>query len=225
MKNPLVSLVVSFGVLASTPSYAADYNLPADSLGAYDWSGPYFGVKFGGAVDGRSDGAFPGGDETSLEGILGGAMMGYNFQYGDFVLGMDSDISLTDINGSSDVGAQSGNVSLDTLSTTRGRVGYAYDRFLPYVTGGFATARADFSIDGVGSDNDEWFMGYAVGAGVEWAINDNMAARIEYQYVNLGSEDISIDGTSRSASIEDLHIVRAGVSIKTGFIRDAIMGR
>lgn len=226
MKNPLVPVAALFAVLASTPLHAADYNLPADSLAAYDWSGPYFGVKFGGAFEGRADGGFPGAtDDIGLDGVLGGVMSGRNFQFGHVVLGIDSDFAFTDINGSTTIAGQTGKVSLDTLSTTRGRIGYAYDRFLPYVTGGLATAYADFSLDGAGSDNDEWFFGYVVGAGVEWAVTDAVAARLEYQFIDLGSETINIGGTESSASIDDMHIVRAGVSIKTGFIFDAIKRR
>lgn len=226
MKKPLVSLAALLGVLVSTPSYAADYNLPADPLGAHDWSGSYFGVKFGGVFEGRSDGGFAGAaDDIGVDGVLVGIMSGRNFQFDRIVLGIDSDYSFTDVNGSTTIGGQTGEVSLDTLSTTRGRIGYAYDRFLPYVTGGFATARADFSLDGAGSDNDEWFFGYTVGGGVEWAATDTIAARIEYQFIDFGSESITIGGDRSTASIDDLHVVRAGVSIKTGFIFDAIMGR
>ncbi|MEM7633168.1 MAG: outer membrane protein [Pseudomonadota bacterium] len=226
MKNPLVIVAVSFGVLASTPSHAADYGLPADPLGAHDWSGSYFGVKLGGVVDGRTDGGFAGAaDAIGLDGVLVGIMSGRNFQFDHIVLGLDSDFSFTDVNGSTTIGGQAGEVSLDTLSTTRGRIGYAYDRFLPYVTGGFATARADFSLDGAGSENDEWFFGYTVGGGVEWAVTDTIAARVEYQFIDFGSESISIGGNRSTASIDDLHVVRAGVSIKTGFIFDAIKAR
>ncbi|MGB7204274.1 MAG: outer membrane beta-barrel protein, partial [Anderseniella sp.] len=94
-----------------------------------------------------------------------------------------------------------------------------------FVTGGLALATADFSVPGTGSDNNEFFVGFAVGGGVEWAINDNWAARVEYQYVDLGSESINIGGVSSQASIDDLHLVRAGLSLKTGFIWDALLGR
>ena len=213
-------------MFAPAGAFAADYDTAADPLGAYDWSGPYFGVKFGGAIEGSADGGFAGATgDVGLDGVVVGIMSGRNFQFDHIVLGFDSDSSLTDISGSTTIGGQTGKVSLDTLSTTRGRIGYAYDRVLPYVTGGLATAQADFSLEGAGSDNDEWFFGYTVGAGVEWAVTDTIAARLEYQFIDLGSESISIGGNRSTASIDDLHVVRAGVSIKTGFIFDAIKAR
>jgi outer membrane immunogenic protein len=227
MKTVFRSGLALIALLSITATVqAADFETSADPLAAYDWSGSYFGVKFGGAVDGTAAGAIPGSaGEIGLDGILGGTMSGYNFQSGNIVFGIDSDFAFTDIKGSATAGAFTGRVSIDTLSTTRARIGIAHDRFLPYVTGGLALATADFSVDGVGSDNNEWFVGYTLGGGVEWAINDSWAARVEYQYVDPGSEGISIGGNTARASLDDIHIVRAGVSLKTGFIWDALLGQ
>ena len=79
------------------------------------------------------------------------------------------------------------------LATFRGRIGYAFDRWLPYITGGgaYGNVKATVSVPAFGlaasSSNNQ--LGWTVGAGLEYAFLSNWSAKIEYLYVDLGSFD------------------------------------
>jgi outer membrane immunogenic protein len=88
---------------------------------------------------------------------------------------------------------------VDWESTFRGRVGYAFDRFLVYGTGGLAVA-------GVGDATNSTEVGLALGAGADIAFTDNLFGRVEYQYANYGSTPFH-DNLST-------HEVRIGLGVK-----------
>ena len=79
------------------------------------------------------------GRSTSPNGCLVGGTIGYNYQTGSIVWGLEGDIAWSDVKGSVDCGL---GLTCETanhwLGTARGRLGYAFDRLLPYVTGGAA---------------------------------------------------------------------------------------
>jgi len=227
MKKFVGSVLLTSTILMTSSALSADIDpVPAPAVAApYDWSGPYFGLQIGGIVDGDSDLSIA-GVQTSLgnstSGLIGGVFGGYNFQKENWVFGLDTDFSIS--GAGADVGGA--DFDLDTLSTARVRVGYAFDRVLPFVTGGLAYSFTDLNNAGalVADDSDVVF-GWTAGAGVEYAATDNVHFRVQYNYVDLQSADFNVGGASFNVNPEDLHIVRAGVSIKTGFIWNKILGR
>ena len=137
----------------------------------YNWTGFYVGINGGGGW-GRSDfsAPFSTGSFNTSGGLVGGTL-GYNWQMGQAVFGLEGDVDWSNIRGSAACG---GGVTVcetrnDWLGTFRGRVGYAFDRFLPYVTGGLAVGDIKTSIAGLGSTNDTK-AGWTVGGGIEAAI-------------------------------------------------------
>jgi outer membrane immunogenic protein len=117
---------------------------PASAPPSYlNWSGFYLGVN-GGWEGGRSHfnfdglGAMPG--RFNASGWQVGGTAGYNYQIGHVVLGVESDIDWSNLNGSTTcpVTGFTCQTQNNWLGTVRGRAGYAFDRFLPYVTGGLA---------------------------------------------------------------------------------------
>ena len=111
-------------------------------------------------------------EETS--GFVGGGQLGYNFQFNRLVLGVEGDISFTDWH------------ETDAFGTVRGRLGYAWERVLPYVTAGLAIADSE--------------TGWTAGGGVELAFSDNVSLRGEYLHFDVA--DIEGD------------IVRAGINFR-----------
>jgi outer membrane immunogenic protein len=104
-------------------------------------------------------------------------------------------------------------VSQDWLGTVRLRAGYAIERTLIYITGGLAYGNADVSAQasataaflGLPVFNGNWngsnnstSVGFAVGAGAEYAITNNWVLRVEYLYYNLGSATVVTNGNSSS---------------------------
>src|SRR5690606_9214241 len=89
------------------------------------------------------------GRDYDMSGVIGGAQLGYNFQAGNFVFGIEADISGTGIKGTvtdPDAGYRVTS-RLDWLATVRGRVGMAFDRVFLYGTGGLAVGRVKATLD------------------------------------------------------------------------------
>lgn len=187
-------------------AFAADIVPPP----AYDWTGFYAGLNAGYAFDGNdevglsvSNGNFLSPGDLSLQGWFGGAQAGYNWQSSSFVLGVEADIQGGDVSDSFKNGldldtSTNASSSADFYGTFRGRAGFAADRALFYVTGGGAWADVDYhiySIDGGGNNvtfnNNQGLFGYVLGAGVEYAFDDQWSAKLEYQYLNFGKKKLT----------------------------------
>jgi outer membrane immunogenic protein len=160
--------------------------------GAIDWTGFYAGIEGGGAWGSHSF-LHPGGVDTGskLQGGLIGGDVGYDFQSGAWVFGAEADLSWADISGSAPCRNPifTCSAKVDWLGTARARVGSAYDRFLPYVTGGLAYGNVQRLGSGFGTalTQDSVHTGWTAGAGVEYALDPNWSLRGEYLYVDLGS--------------------------------------
>jgi outer membrane immunogenic protein len=173
----------------------------------YNWTGPYVGINGGGGW-GHASEAFSGTSHT-ISGGLAGATLGYNWQMGQAVFGIEGDIDWTNIRGSAACGLTSCETRNHWLGTVRGRLGYAFDRFMPYVTGGLAVGDIDHTITGVGSSR-ETKAGWTLGGGIEAAIANNWTAKLEYLYVDLGS-GASVAGSDTNFRT---NIVRAGLNYR-----------
>jgi outer membrane immunogenic protein len=199
-----------FALVLVSPAYASDYY----SDYVYDWTGIYGGVHAGFIqanvnVDARAQPIE--GDildlsyERDLNGFVGGALGGVNFQAGSFVFGLDMDfggVATGDGKGTAHLeGTVNGEVfeedirfqhGLDWNAHVRGRLGFALDRVLFYGAGGLAVA--DFDVKSNRSllgDNDlddgGHATGWSAGGGIEYAVTDNLLVRAEYlhdEYIN-----------------------------------------
>lgn len=222
----------------------------------FNWTGFYIGGNVGYGFGGDGDvtsrgqlgpnianiatGARPGSIELDRNGLLGGAQIGYNWQIGSLVYGVEGDISLTDLKDKRDfvtsqinTGLAQSNVfssELEYFGTVRGRAGFALDRTLIYGTGGLAFGKVNSSVSmfdpsGVKQFTDESSdtkVGYAVGAGVEHAVTNNITFKTEYLYYDLGKDRLNVSaipGTGVAGGYDstfrnDGHLVRVGLNYK-----------
>lgn len=215
MRRILFATIGLLGV-AATNAMAAD--LPRSMPPArtpvfvpgYSWTGFYLGIQGGGGF-GRSDWAAYGSD-TDVSGGLVGGTAGYNWQSGSWVFGLEADIAWANIKGDftnalCPTGCETKN---SWLGTGRGRLGWALDRWMPYVTGGVAFGDVEATQAGVGSVS-ETSVGWTVGAGIEGAIAGNWTAKLEYLYVDLG--DASCAACVAASNVDfRTHLVRAGLN-------------
>ena len=212
-------LLAGAGLLAMGVASASAADLPARMPAkapvyvapmTYNWTGFYLGLNGGGGF-GRSEfnGTLPSGSFDTSGGLFG-ATVGYNWQTGPVVLGLEGDIDWSNIKGSGSCGGFSCDVRNDYLATIRGRLGYAMDRWMPYVTGGAAIGNVKTSIAGFGDTNNTK-GGWTVGGGIEASIAGPWTAKVEYLYVDLGDADTAVAGTSASYKT---NIVRAGINYK-----------
>jgi outer membrane immunogenic protein len=213
-------LVVAFSNLAA----ATDLPMPAKAPRAvvapapaiYSWTGFYAGVNLGGGwVDNDNSStltALPGGvppamvfsaaTSTSFSGIVGGGQIGYNWQTGHLVFGVEADIDGSSASGSTSVGCgitglactMAGTPKVDAFGTIRGRLGYAQDNWLFYVTGGFAWQHVSNTVtDTTAAGSATMFNasttqgGYVIGVGAEMAFAPRWTAGLEYLYLDTGT--------------------------------------
>jgi outer membrane immunogenic protein len=159
---------------------------------AYNWTGFYLGIN-GGYGFGRSTwGGLPASFDVK-GGVVGG-QLGYNWQFGQFVYGVEGDGDWTDLRGTAhradcNLECQTRN---DFLATARGRLGIAADRWLPYVTGGLAVGDIKATVPGL-NGIDKTKSGWTAGGGLEFALSGNWTAKAEYLYVDLGHAGCSVD--------------------------------
>lgn len=229
-------LALAAGTLAlSCAANAADLPVPVPMAPAapvayapqiYNWSGIYVGGHIGGAYS-ASSWSDPFGaasnDDFNSWGFLGGAQVGANAQFNRLVLGLEGDFSWTSIkNSGTDSIGEALNTNVQWTSTVTGRVGAAFDRLLVYGKGGLALAQDQSSLtDLAGNTATDSFLrtGWTVGAGLEYALDDNWSAKIEYDYLGFGPQSMTfttpIESVSSNASL-NVQEVKAGLNFRFG---------
>jgi outer membrane immunogenic protein len=174
----------------------------------FNWTGFYAGINGGSGWGGGTSFStpFPSSSFDTSGGLVGGTL-GYNYQMNQIVFGVEGDIDASWIKGSGICGGLSCQTKNSWLGTVRGRVGYAFDRFMPYVTGGLAVGDIQNTITPIGSAT-ETKAGWTVGGGLEANLYGPWSAKVEYLYVDLGS------GAPVAGSSADFktNIIRAGLN-------------
>ena len=189
-----------FGAMQMASAADMPVKAPAAPAAApiYSWTGFYIG-GMAGYVWGRSqhcDTPVFCTDTFNVDGFTAGGTAGYNWQWTNWVFGLETDFSYANAKGSTvsipgvfGCGTPACDTKLDWFGTVRGRVGLAYDRFLPYVTGGFAYGKlyADLGTPPLTTSNSDTKSGWTVGGGLEYALPmPNWSAKLEYLYFRLG---------------------------------------
>ncbi len=234
MKKILLSSVALLGLTAG--AMAADLPsrraapAPYVAVPVFTWTGFYVGVNagYGFSTGTNNNGAFavaPGGGSTlsaplggfagvvtpgarnDSDGFVGGGQIGYNYQIGNWVVGVEADAQYADLSGNRSgtttiaggpfpaggafFGATGNRQGIDWFGTVRGRLGYAFDRALVYGTGGFAygdgpnNCNSGFAAGACTGGNNDLRTGWTAGGGLEYAFTPNLTGKIEGLYVNL----------------------------------------
>jgi outer membrane immunogenic protein len=194
----------------------------------YNWGGLYIGINGGyafGLGSNNGYGAPVNSGSFTTDGFIGGGTVGFNYQFGPFVLGAEGDGDWTNLKGSTTgggcTGAPGGLTSCQTsanwLATFRGRAGYAFDRVLVFGTAGGAYGDVIATTNLGSNSNDEF--GWTAGGGVEVAFAQNWTAKVEYLFVDLANGSCNATtcgGASTSVKFEE-NLVRGGVNFKFSF--------
>jgi outer membrane immunogenic protein len=199
--------LATVSVLAlSRAALAADLATKApnyQAVPAANWTGSYLGIQ-GGFV--RQDGSLnnvsggfplesPSG--SKLGGTVGG-VVGYNWQAGSFVYGLEGDWSW--LGGKATTSADLARTSLgaDWVATARGRAGLAVDATLLYLTGGLAFGHVKNNASSVtpvlldvSLDQNATKVGWTAGVGIEHKLSPNWTAKAEFRYVDFGTSSAS----------------------------------
>lgn len=220
------ALAVLLATFAAAPAFAADLPGRGGPMSPapvfvqsqqFVWTGFYAGLNAG-----YGWGSFNRQAATIMNdpsgGVLGG-QLGYNYQFGNLVVGVEGDLNWSWMNGNRTPAAGvATRGSLEWFGTLRGRIGFGADRALIYATGGYAGGEVKSTVvnaiaPAFTESSSSWRNGYALGAGIEYAFTNNVTAKAEYLYMNLGSRllfPVNLPTTSNfSASL-----IRAGVNYK-----------
>jgi outer membrane immunogenic protein len=192
--------VLAASATASSPAVSADlpppqpvYEAPLPPQDVFE--GWWLGGTLGGATV-TFDSAPGGAGDAS--GILGGAIGGYSWQHGPFVLGVEGDIMAADISGSQrfNGGLNKVSPSIDAMTDLRLRAGVTVvPQVLLFATAGGAWANADLPVSGPGgASRSTDLFGWSVGGGAEVALNPNWSARFDYQFTDFDSETVNYPG-------------------------------
>jgi outer membrane immunogenic protein len=201
----------------------------------FTWTGVYLGghVGYGWANSRWSD--LTSGESVSVKnnGALGGGQIGFNYQTGAWVVGLEADYSASGIKGASTVFVDPVDGDVATInphlrwtSLVTARVGYAFDRYLPYIKGGvaFGDIRYSFANLTTGQTGGTTIprTGWTVGAGLEVALDNNWSVRAEYDYISFGNKTKALpdeDGAIQQVGTRhSSHQIRLGVNYRFGGI-------
>lgn len=225
------------------------------SGGVYDWGGFYMGFNIGYGTGniksqtpntGNSSFIYSNPVSTSVNGPFGGMQMGYNFQQGPWVTGIEGDVQYGKISGPatiSSAGVVSGGGgsslvalyayqnpdSINMFATLRGRLGYAFDRFLPYITGGVAVGMThaegniQFLLPGLlasGSSKpaDQYVPGWALGGGFEYGLSSGWSVKAEYLHLGFrekrAADDMNLSVANFPRNKPTLDLFRGGMNYR-----------
>jgi len=214
-------------LLLSGTAFAADMPIkgypPATPF--YSWTGFYVGANLGygwGSGSGTITNLGATGPVSgSGHGIFGGGQAGYNWQTGSFVLGVEADIQASGqkgtVTGSAGANTFTGSASVPWFGTVRGRLGYAFDRTMLYITGGgfFGEAKVTgtSSITGPFSAS-KTYETYTIGGGVETALWNRWTAKLEYLYVGSPNDVPVPPGTTAITGHAHGQLIRAGINYR-----------
>ncbi|MDR3466711.1 MAG: porin family protein [Xanthobacteraceae bacterium] len=199
------SVLAAIGVSASAQAADLNYYRPGPQpytvnqpLNAFSWAGPYLGGTLGyswGTVD---------NNPTRPSGFEGGAEIGYNWQSGLWVFGVEGDLSASAAN---DTFAP-WKFSNPWFGTARGRLGYTMNNVLFYGTAGLAFGELRAATAGLVSETHT-NVGWTAGVGAEVGITQNWSAKVEYLFVDLSDSNFTLTGVQNGYRFST---VRLGVN-------------
>ncbi|MBB4006219.1 outer membrane protein [Allorhizobium taibaishanense] len=209
MKFILLATVALLATAGATMAADAIDQVPTapaavETPAAFSWAGGYVGVLGG---YGWLDATLSQGGASLSDNFDGGRIGGFggwNFDVGhNVILGVEGDVNY-DWNENSYSGVK---VGTDVSGSARARAGYAIDRALLFVAGGWTASRG--YIKAPGAEVKETFNGWTIGAGVDYAITNRIFTRVEYRYNDYGSKSFSgIDFDTKQ------NVVNVGLGVK-----------
>lgn len=236
---------VAFGALLASNATAADMAVkssppPSLSPPPFSWTGFYFGAHVGAGSTTNQWTIVPTTAQVQIElplgsgtvsGFLGGAQIGANYQIDVMVFGVEGDFSWAGLSGqtcNSVGGLIECNSNIDRFATVTGRFGIvSFDRALFYLKAGGAWAHDSYQITALGPFANSAVsanrMGWTAGGGIEFALQRNWSAKLEYDFMDFGTHNYAVDltPTSIGVSIADvtqrIQVVKFGLNYHFGW--------
>ncbi|MBR1135954.1 MULTISPECIES: outer membrane protein [Bradyrhizobium] len=219
-------------VVLASPALAADLaarpytKAPPPVMAAiYDWSGFYIGVNGGGGWTHNTWDVVGGGREGSHDssgGTIGG-QVGYRWQMGQFVFGVEAQGNWADFSGDnqSALFGTRNRTKTDAFGLFTGQVGYAFNNVLVYAKGGAAITSNTYTITNAATgaflgsnDNTRW--GGVVGAGLEYGFAPNWSLGVEYDHLFMDRQTVSFGALGSDSIKQDADLFTARLNYRFG---------
>lgn len=205
----------------------------------FSWSGFYVGGNIGGAWSDLSHTTTtPAGDAATLSfdpsSFAGGVQAGYQVQMGAMVIGLEMGLTGFELSqrkafDPAFVADRTRRVDVDWLFTLTPRIGFAMDKWMVYLKGGYANADVSTSVYNTGNDfqrtgTNRRQDGWTIGTGFEYALNSMVSMGVDYSFVQIDPkarpaftqfDPLSTTNTGRFSDV-DLHLVTARINFKLG---------
>jgi outer membrane immunogenic protein len=194
----LLATVAAAGTALAADMSARPYYTAPTPLSAASWAGPYLGATIGYEWGSVSN------NPTRPAGVAGGIEAGYNWQFGQFVVGAETDISAS---AAQDTFAP-WQFSNPWFGTTRARAGVAIGNTLVFGTAGLAYGGLTATTPGNLSESHS-ALGWSAGAGVEVGFMPHWSAKAEWLYLDLSNHNFTVTGTNNGLTA---NLLRLGVN-------------
>lgn len=244
MRHVRSLLLAGIACVIAMPALGADLPRKAPVMApinpVYNWSGFYIGGHLGGTWGEKNSEVVsaPGVDTGTLitakpRGFIGGAQAGVNWQVGTWVLGAEFDWSWSDANDTILVSTFIPGLAIRStddsnwFATATARLGYAMNNVLIYAKGGAAWMNVDYTVAGVTTPGgvevigpvsiSDTRVGWTVGGGVEFGITPSWSAKIEYNYLDFGTEryTFTAPGATAITNAENpMHLIKGGINYR-----------
>ena len=219
-------------VVLASPALAADLaarpytKAPPPVMAAiYDWSGFYIGVNGGGGWTHNTWDVVGGGREGSHDssgGTIGG-QVGYRWQMGQFVFGVEAQGNWADFSGDnqSALFGTRNRTKTDAFGLFTGQVGYAFNNVLVYAKGGAAITSNTYTITNAATgaflgSNDNTRLGGVVGAGLEYGFAPNWSLGVEYDHLFMDRQTVSFGALGSDSIKQDADLFTARLNYRFG---------
>ncbi len=195
------------------------------------WAGLYFGAHGGGVwgdvkvtsldTDEKKKETTVTSFDNHASGVLGSGQIGYNFQHGNIVYGVELDLGVMGLEHAKQEPGNStlvNKISGGLYGDVTGRLGYAFDRTLVYAKGGFAFYNGAIKVTDTdaGSASADSSTGWTIGGGIEHKFAPNWSAKIEYQHFDFGSHNLVLSAADSYKTDLTADVVKAGLNYHVG---------
>lgn len=248
MKRVVCGVIALVAMASSAVGDGAYRGGLKDTLAPLNWTGFYIGGHAGWAAveEVRSvvtdpTGGFPAGFRfcCDRDGFIGGAQAGFNWQVQKWVFGIEGDWSWTNSEAHKHPAStlvpglvMNAFATDNWYATLTGRIGYAHGNWLIYGKGGAAWLNSDRGavINGVPvagtvtvATRTDTFTGWTLGAGIEWALGMHWSAKVEYNYMDLGTNRLDFTAVAPAAAAgtistqgfdTEVHAVKIGLNYR-----------
>ena len=236
LRLKLAAAVLAGAVAFAAPGVAADMPIKAPDVVVVPpplWSGVYFGLHGGWGwartqikdlfLSTPPNSIF----QTSTDGPIAGGQIGVNWQYYNFVYGIELDGDVASIRGNVTrdfntgiIGFSTNTVAFRWLATATARAGYAWGPWLAYAKAGVAAGDAKYTLQFTAAGITEYSrtaVGPVAGVGMEVMFMRNVSAKVEYDFIAYTATNLLVNVNGFNDSVDHfLSVVKAGINVRFG---------